>query len=321
MYSVGVPCRRPARIASSLRSTTIRYAPSVCPILECLPGRGQEDYRPGSRQGILLGRRCDRTTGKVRPIRISAPELALSAAHKLGSGLESPNTYNQLVKTTDTAANGLSVAQIRGREAIHTRNGRIAIVVAVVLFAVIIVFAALVGGPWAEYWRIAIPGLLTGIGTLALAGVTVWLSIGQRLRDDELRNAEALRDARKVFGICRPRAPTNEVPLVPGGDFSLYVINASPGPIFMVEMLGEAKSPLTGAPLKWNHGVHQEGALYVLPSGESPFAGYWLEVGKGPAQLTYWAPSLLPVTVEWTDGRGHLWERCGFAEPKLKLAR
>lgn len=185
------------------------------------------------------------------------------------------------------------------------------VVAAIVLIALITVASN--DGPRAEFWRIAVPGILTGIGTLALAGVTVWSSSRQRLDNEHLRaeqaaaissatGAEALRDARKVFGICR--APQ-------GDDAQLFVVNVSPDPIFYVAISGNAKSPISGADMTWLHGVHQEGVGYVLPNSEHPFNGRWSE-----SLQVYWADRAVPVTVEWTDGRGNRWVRRGFTEPE-----
>lgn len=184
----------------------------------------------------------------------------------------------------------------------------VAVVVLVALIAV-----AFNDGPRAEFWRIAVPGILTGIGTLALAGVTVWLSSRQRLNDDQLRadqaaaissvtGAEALRDARKVFGICRASL---------GDDAQLFVVNVSPDPVFHVAISGNAKNPISRADMTWLHGVHQEGVGYVLPNREHLFSGRWSD-----SLQVYWADRVVPVTVEWTDGRGNQWVRRGFAEPE-----
>lgn len=188
----------------------------------------------------------------------------------------------------------------------------LALVIAVAVLAVLMT-VAVQDGPRAEFWRIAVPGLLTGMGTLVLAGVTVWLSTRQRLNDDQLRaeqeaalllvkNAEALRDARKVFGVCRG-----------SDDAQLFVVNASPDPIFRVAVSGHAKNPISGDDMTWLHGVHQEGIGYVLPGVEHPFNGRWSE----PLHV-YWADKAVPVTVEWTDGRGNRWVRYGFTEPKAR---
>ncbi len=188
-----------------------------------------------------------------------------------------------------------------------------ALVIAVAVLAVLMT-VAVHDGPRAEFWRIAVPGLLTGIGTLVLAGATVWLSTRQRLNDEQLRaeqeavillvkDAEALRDARKVFGVCRG-----------GDDAQLFVVNASSDPIDHVAISGHAKNPISGDDMTWLHGVHQEGVGYVLPGVEHPFNGHWSE----PLRV-YWADKAVPVTVEWTDGRGNRWMRRGFTESKARL--
>lgn len=51
------------------------------------------------------------------------------------------------------------------------------------------------GGPDSpdEFWSIAVPGVLTGVGTLALAAVTVVLAYQERVRDDGLRREDRKR--------------------------------------------------------------------------------------------------------------------------------
>lgn len=41
-----------------------------------------------------------------------------------------------------------------------------------------------------DYWLLALPAYITGIGTLALAGVTVWIARTDRRRDDERASTE-----------------------------------------------------------------------------------------------------------------------------------
>lgn len=60
------------------------------------------------------------------------------------------------------------------------------------LIAVVIEFGALSHDK--DYWLIGLPGYITGLGTLALAGVTVWIAVTDRRRDDERAN-EARQDA------------------------------------------------------------------------------------------------------------------------------
>jgi len=99
-----------------------------------------------------------------------------------------------------------------------------------------------------------------------------------------------------------------------GDDAQLFVVNASSDPIDHVAISGHAKNPISGDDMTWLHGVHQEGVGYVLPGVEHPFNGHWSE----PLRV-YWADKAVPVTVEWTDGRGNRWMRRGFTESKARL--
>lgn len=232
------------------------------------------------------------------------------------------------VRTTDAGVDR------RRRTRNLTRNGISALAVAVLAFALLAVISYQ-DGPRADFWRIAIPGLLTGIGTLILAGVTVWLSMRERqqelqareeqsIREEQYRAeqraaerqrefAEALRDARKVFGYAGGSSgPPSETEMS-----YIYVKNVSPDPIFSVAMTCETRNPIAGGELVWHHGVHQEGVAYLVPDGEHSFGGSWHDRSQddGNSWLTYWSYATLPITVIWTDGRGNRWVRVGYAEP------
>ena len=62
------------------------------------------------------------------------------------------------------------------------------------LAATLILFKAYRARSGDDFWPIAVPGVLTGVGTLALAAVTVVLAYQERRRGDKARTADRRRD-------------------------------------------------------------------------------------------------------------------------------
>jgi len=232
---------------------------------------------------------------------------------------------NQTAKATHSIDAAARSVDLKRSESTLKKSGITALAGTVLVFAAL-VFLAVPDGQLKDFWRIAIPGLLTGIGTLVLAGTTVWLSLRQRVQDRQLREEqriaaeqqgyrEALRDARKVFGSAGGASGPVDVTVM----MYINVQNVSPDPIFRVAISCKTTSPITRGELIWSHGVHQESIPFLTPNSEHAFGGHWYDRSGGirGTQLTYWSYATLPIEVSWTDGRGYTWQRHGYDEPQL----
>ena len=211
-----------------------------------------------------------------------------------------------------------------------------------------VLFQAYGEPPGKDFWSVAVPGALTGIGTLALACVTVWLSVSERRRDDRLRDDQrselhyqrvadkeraqvereaeqkeaARRDARRVVAI----AGTAVFPAV-GGNLPVKhtcvvtVINGSDAPILNV-ILKEG----------YGSGTPEYGTLVLQPDGgkenawfqplilagqQHAFEALWMDSNGttiAPADV-YFLAGMLRAALEWTDSAGQRWSRAGYDEP------
>jgi hypothetical protein len=164
-----------------------------------------------------------------------------------------------------------------------------------------------------DFWSVAVPGLLTGFGTLALAVVTVWIALSERSRDDRLRaqqytdlqaqagairDAEALREARKVM--------TNVAM-----DDSIQITNAGTEPILDVVLIGGSATEQ----VRW-WWFDTEWSWTHIMSGETvTSASTWSDttVGAGfnRVALSALQRGSAVVHIAWTDSSGLYWRRAG----------
>lgn len=187
-----------------------------------------------------------------------------------------------------------------------------------------------------DYWSIALPGVATGGGTLALAGVTVWLSGLQWHRDKYMRAVEiasgqanqerendlaGLREARKVVAVWE-RAETSFERIV--------VLNAGVEPILAVEVLGATVTAEADARGGWRWTAERIDApglpivgsrLLALPPGAaiSVFGRLFRYTSKNLATGDHWSSdgsgSTVVAEITWTDSGGRRWRRVGVGEP------
>jgi hypothetical protein len=196
-------------------------------------------------------------------------------------------------------------------------------VLAVVVVAVLLVITAKKHHD--DFWRVAVPGYLTGVGTLALATVTFFLlreGIAERkaLADAQAQRdrEDALREARKVITTAESVSRgSGTQPVSVGRREVIRVVNAGTEPIMRVGLISGASSeavPLQDAWL-WEPG---DGPYYipVLRSNDLyDFSGRWVpsgdsdaNPGSGPSEFDR---EWLHAKVVWIDSRGQLWCRTG----------
>jgi hypothetical protein len=185
--------------------------------------------------------------------------------------------------------------------------------------------------------RVALPAIVGAIGTIALAVVTVWLSVNERAyqraiktaeeqaanrRQKELEFAENVRQARRVAAIAGSEGPPG------GGPIDLYtftvtLVNGSDYPIFDIGLIG-ARLDLLGGPIdhkEWPPENRLEGvgqSLYfavLLPGERHTFRGKW-KTRKGYVSKPN-TVSERRATYTWKDDQGRGWQRDGNEPPKL----
>jgi len=201
-------------------------------------------------------------------------------------------------------------------------KGRVAWIGSVVLAVTVVTVVLLVitAKRDDDFWRLAVPTYLTGVGTLALAVLNVMLlrqvaadrkalADAQAQRDRE----DALREARKVFPL------SGEV------SNAIAVLNAGTDPIVDIHLIaaGSREDAPPHQVWSWEHG-NGYGASYaevLLPGSRRTFAGRWinrwgLAENVDLESVNMPTPSnadrgWLQATVAWTDSRGLHWRRVG----------
>lgn len=205
-----------------------------------------------------------------------------------------------------------------------------------------------------DFWSVAVPGALTGFGTLALACVTVWLALGERKRDDQLRTqqrselaaerqserdaAQAARDAELaaeagraalcIVAICGVRTEPSPFPghMQDGAVAQVTVVNGSSAPILGVELVTaiasgtEKYGPLSFQPDE--EALTATGARWsaiVLPFDSTSFDGAWHRDQGGEKiaadEARFIIGEQVDAVISWTDVRGFKWRRVGYDEP------
>jgi hypothetical protein len=209
------------------------------------------------------------------------------------------------------------------------RRWRAAVVVGCVAVSLGVLTAVRFWGK-GDFWRVAVPGYLTGAGTLALAAVTFRLM--QREAENrrqlelvraEALEAEALREARKVVILAVQLLARTT------GDFQrvdvIRVLNAGSEPILDVKLVKGYNLPLTpnGRRYMWvqGNGLEPRYEAAILPSGQRDFPGTWRQPAAGGGlplpqdQVPHADQGTLTASIVWTDSRGQGWRRDGRNEP------
>jgi hypothetical protein len=221
-------------------------------------------------------------------------------------------------------------------------RGRVAWIGSVVLAVIVLTVVLLVitANKADDFWRLAVPTYLTGVGTLALAALNFMLLRQEAADRKALTDAQAQRDiddarreARKVITTAEevPGYVDHPVPTkVPSPHVAVRVLNAGTEPIVDVHLIAGA-SREDAPPHKvwsWEHGKGA-GASYVrvlLPNTHYDFGGRWLnrwgwpegydltvvDVPSPPNADRGW----LHATIAWTDSRGLHWWRIGPNRPE-----
>lgn len=183
----------------------------------------------------------------------------------------------------------------------------------VALFALLYWFAQ----QWQDdLWRVAVPGLVTGLGTALLAIVTVWQAQAdreQRVGDRDDRERElAAQQARQIIAFVG-RTPLH------GGEYTsgdvIVVRNTSHETVLDIK-LGEVRAG--GRPDEldqvWDHGSGGSYRTFLEPHDEVSFTGNWHGAEAGRT-LTEAARGNAVVSFEWIDSRGQHWQRSGSDAP------
>jgi hypothetical protein len=203
--------------------------------------------------------------------------------------------------------------------------------VVLAVIVVTVVLLAITANRADDFWRLAVPTYLTGVGTLALAVLNVMLrgqeaadrkaltdAQGQRDRED------ALREARKII----PIAAEAQSGLI-------EVLNAGTEPIVDVHLIsgGSSEDTPPNQVWSWEHG-NGFGASYravLLPGDQLAFGGRWVSRWGWPesqdltlVEMPSPPPNAdrgwLQAAIAWTDSRGLHWRRTG-ANPPERLAK
>jgi hypothetical protein len=221
-------------------------------------------------------------------------------------------------------------------------------IMAIAVTAALVLLAVLIDS---DVTRVALPAITSAIGTIALAVVTVRLSIGERAHQDQLRRADesarrreaeheqeikevrervaserekqlelaaAVRQARRVVAVRGPE--------LPGGDTeAVMLVNGSDYPIFEVTLIGARIEDEVGEPAsdrEWppelRLGGGQGYVAVLLPGERHVCRGYW-QWRRGFA-LRGNTIKKQRSSYTWTDDQGRAWLRDGSQPPKL-LAR
>ena len=186
-----------------------------------------------------------------------------------------------------------------------------------------------------DFWSIAVPGISTGAGTLALAAVTVWLARHQERRDQdtrrneasaqtreqqERRDDEALREARKVLGEwTRTKSGAEKIRITNAGRDSILAVflhTATAAPPDMPGHIWEwSPNDLDGLAFRG-----KERAWYrpcITPGHAERFEGSMAHVTGvkiSDGRVDFYKQHI-HVDIAWTDAYGNHWLRRDLEEP------
>lgn len=185
----------------------------------------------------------------------------------------------------------------------------------------LLVLAGLVAN---DFTRVAVPGILTGVGTLALAAVTVWLSVRSEAFQSGLAASERHLDERQAEAAARERAraivasSVRDRILPEDSETELIqVLNASREPIFDLRLIGARTGPNPETTsIRWLHGSGG-GARAVLMAGDRQLLnGHWQEAAYPASDaLSNAERGNAVISIAWTDLDGRHWRRDGWAVP------
>lgn len=192
-----------------------------------------------------------------------------------------------------------------------------------------------------DYWSVAVPGTLTGVGTIGLSVVTVVLAYQSSRRDDRLRreDREAIAEqriadqqlaeqGRKAEADARGRREASKV--YGGLDFlsndqpAALIRNYGDDPIFMVAILSGVVT-FTGPPsMVWHTAWNPDSeSRAIVPAGGKATEEVFLvqvtnDEGTPWASLRGTPPESLggytsQLAFCWLDGAGNTWRRDGIA--------
>jgi hypothetical protein len=180
----------------------------------------------------------------------------------------------------------------------------------------------------AEFWTVAIPGLATGAGTLALALSTVWTSRSARI-DRELERLAAedryvFREAYKVVAILQHRSTGAVYSIANAGrepilDVVAYVPKTAPDE-HGISYEWQAKSPEHDWPGSWFI-EHSLRALFVQADAQFSIEGNIYRVdrdgGCTAGQLGDGKRLESELHIAWTDSTGLRWLRVAHRDPEI----
>jgi hypothetical protein len=197
---------------------------------------------------------------------------------------------------------------------------------------------------WPELWLVAIPGILTGVGTLCLAALTLFLAHRQDLAQRQLldrqvaierRMAEARDVERREAAKFRAIQDSKGVRIVTNADENRYrvgVQNASDASIFDVELKSADVQVTIGGDVKSLQmrkflAVRVQIASHVRSGSDSELLSNEIAEGDRTGTRGFVGPTLLggptrinPIaTVSWVDRDGFGFERAGSALPSLTV--
>ncbi len=185
----------------------------------------------------------------------------------------------------------------------------------VALFVALALLAAFVRG---DLWLVAVPGLVTGLGTALLAIVTVWLAQADRAQlaaERQQRERElAEASARQVIAYATFESdPSKPLGL---GLPAIIVRNTSGETILDVE-LHSAIVPADNAPQprgEWQPGPQERYRTFVEPRDQVLLRGSWAWTHGADSETRPYLSDVVAV-FEWTDNRGQRWRRDGKTAP------
>jgi hypothetical protein len=187
-----------------------------------------------------------------------------------------------------------------------------------------------------DLWSVAVPGISTGAGTLALAAVTVWLARYQARRDQDARRSEAaarieerqtaederaLREARKVIATwSHGEDGTEDIQITNAGRETIVEV-------FLHEAVAEPPD-LPGHKWEWTakdlEGMIYQGRdndwyrPYIAPGDTQHFAGWMSHMSGGRLSNAKVDDHkrFIEIEVAWTDPAGNHWKRRSYNEPQ-----
>lgn len=170
-----------------------------------------------------------------------------------------------------------------------------------------------------EITRIAVPGIVTGVGTVVLASLNMLLLQREQSSERRTREANTLREARKVvtFAVRDRTQVNNDVT----GYETLQVLNAGREPILDVALISAIAGPRPEElDLTWLPGSGGGFRQVLLPGASAVLNGTWSRGNKAGADLSQADRGNAVISVAWTDAAGVHWKRDGRSLP-VRLAK